>query len=75
MNLLKDEGFVRFAGPLAGTESGRVRLLMIADAESEADIHRRLTDDPWVQTGQLVTASIEPWQTALAQTGSPPLRS
>jgi len=62
MNQLGDEGFVLVAGPLAGTENGRVRVLLIADAQSEAEIHRRLTDDPWVQTGQLVTASIEPWK-------------
>ena|SRR5947209_8314613 len=74
MNRLGDEGFVLAAGPLAGTECGRVRVLMIADAEDEAEIHRRLTDDPWVQTGQLVTASIEPWRILVgtARRTSPP---
>jgi uncharacterized protein YciI len=62
MNQLGDEGFILAAGPLAGTDSGRVRVLLIADAESEAEIHRRLTDDPWEQSRQLVTASIEPWK-------------
>jgi uncharacterized protein YciI len=62
MNTLADEGFLLFAGPLAGTEAGRVRVLLTVDAESEAEIHRRLAKDPWVLTGQLVTISVEPWK-------------
>ena len=61
MNNLSEEGFVLFAGPLAGSEHGRIRALVIADAESESDIHRCLADDPWVGTQQLVTTSVEPW--------------
>jgi uncharacterized protein YciI len=61
MNALADEGFVLFGGPLAGSEHGRIRALLIVDAGSEEEIHRRLADDPWVPTGQLVTTSIEPW--------------
>jgi len=61
MNALADEGFVLFGGPLAGSEHGRLRALLVVEAESEAEIHRRLTDDPWVPTEQLVTTSIEPW--------------
>jgi uncharacterized protein YciI len=57
MNTLADEGFLLFAGPLAGTEAGRVRVLLTVNAESEAEIHRRLAEDPWVLTGQLVTIS------------------
>jgi uncharacterized protein YciI len=62
MNTLTEQGFILFAGPLAGTEDGRVRVLLIVDSDSEANIHRRLADDPWVPTEQLVTASIEPWK-------------
>jgi uncharacterized protein YciI len=62
MNALADEGVVRFGGPLAGSEQGRVRVLLIVDADSEAEIHRRLADDPWVPTEQLVTVGIEPWK-------------
>jgi uncharacterized protein YciI len=62
MNRLGDEGFVLFAGPLAGTEHGRVRALVIATAASEEEIHRRLGDDPWVVTDRLVTVSVEPWR-------------
>ena len=61
MNTLADEDFVLFGGPLAGTEEGHVRVLLIVDAWSEAAIDRRLADDPWAATGQLHTVSIEPW--------------
>ena len=62
MNALADRGFLLFGGPLAGTEHGRVRVLLIVNAEHEDEIRRRLADDPWVLTEQLVTVSIEPWQ-------------
>jgi uncharacterized protein YciI len=62
MNTLADQRFVRFGGPLAGTEQGHVRVLLIVDADSEAAIHRRLADDPWAPTGQLGTVSVEPWK-------------
>jgi uncharacterized protein YciI len=62
MNALADSGFVLFAGPLAGTEHGRVRVLLIVNAQDEDEIHRQLADDPWIPTEQLVTVSIEPWQ-------------
>jgi uncharacterized protein YciI len=62
MTALADRGFILAAGPLAGTEHGRVRVLLILNAEDEDEIDRRLAGDPWVQTGQLVTATIEPWQ-------------
>jgi uncharacterized protein YciI len=61
MNNLANEGIVLFAGPLAGSEHDRIRVLLIADADSETDIERRLTDDPWVLTQRLVTTSVEPW--------------
>jgi uncharacterized protein YciI len=61
MNRLADEGFVLFAGPLAGSERDRIRVLLIAEAASETDIHRRLADDPWAGTQQVVTTSVEPW--------------
>ena len=47
MNRLAEDGFVLFAGPLAGSEHDRIRVLLIAQAASETDIHRRLADDPW----------------------------
>jgi uncharacterized protein YciI len=62
MNALADDGFVLFAGPLAGSENARVRVLLVLNADDEAEILRRLADDPWVPTEQLVTVSIEPWK-------------
>ena len=62
MNTLADQRFVLFGGPLAGTEQGDVRVLLIVDADSEAAIHRCLADDPWLATGHLRTVSIEPWK-------------
>jgi uncharacterized protein YciI len=61
MNALAAEGFVLFGGPLAGSESGRLRVLLIVTADSEAEIHSRLADDPWVRAKQLLTMSVEPW--------------
>jgi len=62
MNTLADEGVILFGGPLAGSEQARVRVLLIVDADSEAEIHRRLADDPWAPTEQLVTVSIASWK-------------
>ena len=62
LNRLAGEGFLLFGGPLAGSENGRVRALLVVDAPGEAEIHRRLADDPWVATGQIVTTSVEPWK-------------
>ena len=61
MNTLADEGFVLFAGPLAGTEHDHIRVLLIANANSDTDIHRRLADDPWEIARRVVTTSVEPW--------------
>jgi uncharacterized protein YciI len=61
MSGLADDGFALLAGPLAGSEGDRIRVLLIADADSETDIHRRLADDPWVRAQRLVTTSVEPW--------------
>jgi uncharacterized protein YciI len=61
MNLLADEGFIVAAGPLAGTENDRIRVLLIADAESDAEIRERLAADPWERSKQIETGRIEPW--------------
>jgi uncharacterized protein YciI len=61
MQTLADEGFVLFGGPLAGSEHGRLRALLIVDANSDDEIHRRLAGDPWVPTGRIATTSIESW--------------
>ena len=61
MNGLADEGSVILGGPLAGTEHGRLRAMLIVRADDEAEIHRRLADDPWALTQQVEVTSIEPW--------------
>ena len=61
MNTLSDEGLVIFAGPLAGSERGRIRVLLIADTPSEAEFRRRLAEDPWALAQLLMTTSVEPW--------------
>ena len=62
MNALADEGFVLFAGPLAGSEHGRLRAMLILNANSDAEIHRRLADDPWTRSQHLQITSIERWK-------------
>jgi uncharacterized protein YciI len=76
MNALASEGIVLVAGPLAGTETGRLRALLIISADNEDEIRHRLDDDPWVRTGRLVITSIEPWNVIvgaerLAMSGNP----
>ena len=61
MNTLADEGTVLFAGPLAGSEQGRIRALLIVRSDTEAAIHDRFAADPWSQAQRLVITSIEPW--------------
>ena len=61
MNNLADEGLVVFAGPLAGTETARLRALLIMEANTEGEIRERLADDPWMHTDRLTTTRIEPW--------------
>lgn len=61
MNALADEDLVLFAGPLAGSEHGRIRALLIVKADNEAVIHDRLAADPWAQSQRLVTTRVEPW--------------
>jgi uncharacterized protein YciI len=61
MNELARQGSVLFAGPLAGTERDRIRVLLVMNAQDEAGIHTRLRDDPWARTHRLDTVSVEPW--------------
>lgn len=61
MNALADRHVVLAAGPLAGTEQGRLRALLIINADDEDDIHRQLANDPWTISGQLQITSVEPW--------------
>lgn len=61
MDRLAAEGLILSGGPLAGTEAGRVRVLLIADAASEGAVRQRLTDDPWEIADRISTVAVEPW--------------
>jgi uncharacterized protein YciI len=65
MNAMADDGFVLFAGPLAGTEHEHLRVLLIVSTNTEAEIERRLADDPWTISERLKITSIEPWNVLL----------
>ena len=57
MDALVDEAFVVLGGPLGdGT-----RVLLVVEGDSEADVVRRLDDDPWLRDGTLQLATLEPW--------------
>jgi len=66
MNTLANNGFVLFAGPLAGSEHDRIRVLLIAEAATDIDVHRRLADDPWERARRIVTTNVEPWNLFVA---------
>jgi uncharacterized protein YciI len=67
MARLAQEGFVLLGGPLAGSEQGRLRVLLIVDATDEAEIHRRLASDPWTLSGHLEVACVEIWALLIGQ--------
>jgi uncharacterized protein YciI len=60
MNDLAEAGFVVLAGPLAGSESGRLRALLIVHADGEDEIEHRLANDPWADRLEITT--VEPWK-------------
>jgi uncharacterized protein YciI len=61
MNDLAAKGLVLCAGPLAGSENDRIRVLLVADANTENEIVEHLAADPWEQARRITTTSIEPW--------------
>lgn len=65
MNGLMYEGFVVLGGPLADGP----QVLLVVEAEDEAEVRARLDPDPWVELGFLKTTWIQPWQILL---GDPP---
>jgi uncharacterized protein YciI len=58
INAASADGLVLLGGALGGGGS----FLLMLNAESEAEIRRRLDDDPWTRMGLLRIASIEPWE-------------
>jgi uncharacterized protein YciI len=61
MNQLAQDRLVLIAGPLAGSEAGRIRVLLIAEAQSEGEVYDGLASDPWGRAQRLVTSRIETW--------------
>jgi uncharacterized protein YciI len=61
MKGLAEEGFLLLAGPLDASESGHIRVFLMASARSENEVHDRLADDPWVRSQRLVTTRVESW--------------
>jgi uncharacterized protein YciI len=61
MNRLADQGFLLLAGPLAGSEQDRIRVLLIVEAVHEAEVRERLADDPWARADMLRAVSVERW--------------
>lgn len=61
MDVLHDEGFAAFAGPLEGTRDA----LLVLRAAGPAEIVARLSADPWTANGLLVTKQISLWQIRL----------
>ena len=75
MNGLADERVILFAGPLAGTESGRIRVLVIADANNEAEVRQRLAADPWELANRITTTTIEAWTLLVGALAPPDVRA
>ena len=61
MSSLADEGFVLFAGPLAGSEHDRIRVLLIAEPPAKPTSTAVSPTTPGHATQRLVTTSVEPW--------------
>ena len=72
MKGLSDDGLIVVAGPVAGTENGRVRVLLIAEAATERQIRQRLAEDPWEFDGTLSTTSVEPWTILVGELNQTP---
>ena len=58
MDGLTAEGVVVLGGPVGDVDGEEV--LLVVAVESEAEIRRRLADDPWQGT-VLTIASVKPW--------------
>jgi uncharacterized protein YciI len=58
MTALERQGLVRWGGPLG--ECGEV--MLVAEAETAAQVAAALGDDPWVGADILPVVRIEPWR-------------
>jgi uncharacterized protein YciI len=67
MDGLVRDGFIVLGGPLG--DDGRT--LHVVEATDEAEIRRRVAEDPWAKSEMLVVGSIEPWALWLDSRASP----
>ena len=61
MNGLAQEGFIVLGGPLEGTPN----VLLLAMAENEDEVRRRLAADIWAQRDMLRVERVAPWNLKL----------
>jgi uncharacterized protein YciI len=57
MDALVEDGFVVLGGPIGDGE----RVLLVVEAADEEEVRARFAADPWLPTGILEIATIEPW--------------
>jgi hypothetical protein len=65
MDALVDDAFVVLGGPVGD----RQRVMLVVEADDEAEIEQHLCEDPWQPMGVLRIGSIEPWSVWLDGTG------
>jgi uncharacterized protein YciI len=73
MNALTTDGLILAAGPLSDSAGGRIRVLLIADANDDAEITQRLAADPWELSHRIKTTTIEPWMLLVGSVAPPNL--
>jgi hypothetical protein len=62
MDGLAADGFVVLGGPLGeDAEAGDDNVVHVIDAPDEAEVRRRLSEDPWHVEGLLRIESVRPW--------------
>lgn len=61
MNALVSDGFVILGGPLGDDET----VLLAVDADSEHEVHAKLTEDPWTELGLLEISRVDVWDVLL----------
>jgi uncharacterized protein YciI len=66
MDILVEEGFILLGGPLALERE----VLLIVEADSEANVRERLAGDDWHQNGMLTIGSIRSWNVLLDGLGA-----
>lgn len=63
MDALAEARFVVLGGPLQG--GPRHRAMLVVSAPTADDARRRLDEDPWIRSGILRIAELDPWELLL----------